>query len=254
MECGTSAPLYPGDRPRRVSAARYRRAKSALTTDAPHPVVALPNGADVPSALDEGRQSGADAHALQILPVPCPRAPGRCSFLRLRAHGIDPDTGGPDPHGVPQIVCPARQDDVNPQFTCRRCPCAAGVETHEAVDDLGQPFHVVNCVECAFEDRVRKLPTVWQRFTNPLAGVVKGALPRTEPGVACPLPALGLPVPPSSLRLGNDVWVPVSRCRLCQFHRGIEGEIQQAALGGSASAVIVCSAPGELFVDVDLSS
>ncbi len=160
--------------------------------------------------------------------------------MKIRAHGIDPNTGELDPHGVPQIACPGRRDDVNPQFTCRRCPCAADVETHEAVDDLGQPFHLIDAVECVFQEADRKLPTAWQRFPNPLAGRVNSVPPRMEAGVACPLPTMGPPVLP---RMGGNVWVPVSHCRLCQFHRGVEGEIRMVTLGERGSAMIVCSAP-----------
>ncbi len=150
---------------------------------------------------------------------------------------------------MPQIACPARRDDVNPQFTCRNCPCAADVETHEAVDDLGQPFRLVDTVECVFQEVVRKLPAVWQSFPSPLAGVVKGVLPRMEAAVACPLPAMGLPAPPMSLRMDGKVWTPVSHCRLCQFHRGVERVFRPAASGVSAGTVVVCSAPEEVPAD-----
>lgn len=163
--------------------------------------------------------------------------------MKIHARGIDPETGEPDQHGVPQMACPARRDDVIPQFTCRRCPCAAGVETHEAIDDLGQPFHLVDAVECTFQDKASGLPVVWQQFPNPSARAVKDVIRRTEAGVACPLPAMGLPVPPISLRMEGNVWVPVSHCRLCQFHRGVKGEISTAALRLDAGAVVVCSAP-----------
>ena len=70
--------------------------------------------------------------------------------MRIDIRGIDPASGKPDPHGIPQVACPARREDVNPQFTCLNCPFAASVETHEAVDDWGLAFRMVDAVECAF--------------------------------------------------------------------------------------------------------
>ncbi len=162
--------------------------------------------------------------------------------MRIAAHRIDPATGEPDPYGIPQIACPARGDDVNPQFTCRDCPCAERVDTQEAIDDLGQPFYMVDAVECAFEDAAKRLRARAQPFPTPLTGLVPGAGPRVELGVHCPLPALGRPAPPLSVRLEEQVWVPVTHCRLCQFFRGLAGEVSADA--GDAS--VVCSAPEHL--------
>ena len=94
---------------------------------------------------------------------------------------------------------------------------------------------------------------MWQQFPNPMAGVAKDVAPRTEAGVACPLPTLGLPVPPASPRIGDSVQAPMSRCRLCQFHRGIEREIRPAAPGESAGGMVVCSAPEAVIIEIDPS-
>jgi len=160
--------------------------------------------------------------------------------LRIEATHIDPMTGEPDPHGIPQIACPARCGEVNPQFTCLRCPFARGLETHQAVDDRGSPFFLVDAVECAFEGEGRSLPARLQAFPTPLMGVVEGAAPRMEAGVICPLLAWPGQSAPLWLEADGAAWVPIGNCRSCQFFRGMEGEADK---GRAAVASVICSCP-----------
>lgn len=162
--------------------------------------------------------------------------------MKLHAFGLDPTTGAPDPHGIPQIACPACRREVNPQFTCRTCPCALEVETHEAVDDLGLPFRVVDSVDCRFAGKVRRLDCVWMEFPNPLAGVAVGARPRREPGVPCALAASGSPDPAKAEKDGRT-WAPVSRCGACQFCVEIEGNQSDCSPGEDAGLSVSCAAP-----------
>ena len=162
--------------------------------------------------------------------------------MRIESRGIDPITGEPDRHGIPQIACPARRDDVNPQFTCLDCPCAGELETHQAIDDRGAPYYIVDAVDCLFEEGSRRLDAYWQQFPSLLAGVVENAPPRVEPGVVCPLLASPKRSAPLCLEVDGVRRIPVGNCRSCQFYRGVEGDRGERSLGSSAG-VVVCAAP-----------
>jgi hypothetical protein len=159
--------------------------------------------------------------------------------VRVQATHIDPITGESDPHGIPQVACPARGEEVNPQFTCLRCPCAKELETHQAIDDRGGPYYLVDAVECGFRGEGQGLPTRQQRFPTPLAGLVEGAPPRVELGVVCPLLAWPGQSAPAWLEVDGAKWVPVGNCRSCQFYRGIKGEVSRP----EAPARLICSCP-----------
>ncbi|MGE5620445.1 MAG: hypothetical protein ACM3US_14460 [Sphingomonadaceae bacterium] len=163
--------------------------------------------------------------------------------MRIEAIRIDPYTEEPDPHGIPQIACPACGRQVNPQFTCLRCPCAAGLQTHEAVDDRGSPFHLVDAVECSHQGGDSRLPAEVREFPTLLTGVVEGASPRVEPGVVCPLLAWPEQVAPLALEIDGERWVPVGNCRSCQFFRGIEKDAEERTQEGREPVFVVCSAP-----------
>lgn len=163
--------------------------------------------------------------------------------MKIRARGIDPITGEADPHGIPQIACPARRDDVNPQFTCRVCPFAAEVEEHQAVDDLGAPFYMIDAVECTFDGEPVRLPASWQRFPNPFGRKAEPPLPLVEPGVPCPLLTWPERSAPVTLESDGARWVPVGTCRTCQFCRGVEGERIPGSPGAGAGVGVICTAP-----------
>lgn len=158
--------------------------------------------------------------------------------------GIDPYTGEYDPHGIPQIDCPARLDQVNPQFTCRHCPCAIEMETHQAIDDRGSPFHVVDAVECGFDGEPSLLAALWQRFPSLLEGLIDDAPPRTEPGVPCPLLTWPKRSAPILVEVDGVRWIPVSHCCACQFYRGTKGrETTPGMVGQDAGLAVVCASP-----------
>lgn len=69
--------------------------------------------------------------------------------VKIAARRIDSITGEDDPHGIPQMDCPARGGEINPQFSCRDCPCALSLDTHEVVDDRGDRFQMVIAEECS---------------------------------------------------------------------------------------------------------
>jgi hypothetical protein len=161
----------------------------------------------------------------------------------IKAKGIDPISDDPDPHGIPQIACPARRDDVNPQFTCLNCPCAASLDTHQAVDDRGAPFYLVDAVDCRFEENQNELDAVWREFPSLLSGFVENPPPRVEPGVACPLLSSPGCTAPLVLEIDGKKWVPVGNCRSCQFFRGLEGTQRDYRSGAGAGVVLVCAAP-----------
>ncbi|MHB0871548.1 MAG: hypothetical protein ACYC66_08955 [Chloroflexota bacterium] len=163
--------------------------------------------------------------------------------MRIEATHIDPYTEEPDPHGIPQIACPACDREVNPQFSCLRCPCAVELETHQAVDDRGSPFYLVDAVECSCREGGRRLVAELREFPTLLTGVVEGALPRVEPGVACPLLAWPGQSAPVALEIDGVRWVPVGNCRSCQFYRDIEEDAGRRSPEGEASVVVICSAP-----------
>lgn len=163
--------------------------------------------------------------------------------MRIEARGIDPTTGEPDRHGVPQIACPARQDEVNPQFTCRSCPSALRVETHPAIDDRGGPFYMVDAVECGFEGEPMSLPARLLAFPSFHSGMVKGAPSRVESGVACPLLARPDRAAPISLAIEGVRWVPIGNCRTCQFYRGTEGKQNRPSSEDRTDVGILCAAP-----------
>lgn len=132
---------------------------------------------------------------------------------------------------------------MNPQFTCRSCPCASELDTHEAVDDLGQAFHMVDAVHCSHDGSSRDLSCLWLEFPNPLGGVVEGVPPRVEPGVACPLL-----VDPERFALRSVVvegvrWAPEGSCATCQFYRGTRGNRTPSAAGREAGIAVECAAP-----------
>jgi hypothetical protein len=162
--------------------------------------------------------------------------------LRIQSSGIDPASGRPDPHGIPQIACPARRGEVNPQFTCLSCPCAASLEYHDAVDDRGLPFRVVDAVQCSYRERESRLPVSTRPFPNALRpSAMATTLPR--PAVACPLLRSPERIAPLAAEVDGKRWVPLSTCRSCQFYRGAAGE--PAATGGGAAepATVLCAAP-----------
>ncbi len=163
--------------------------------------------------------------------------------MRIQATRIDPMTGELDPHGMPQIDCPGRGGEVNPQFTCLQCPCALELETHQAIDDRGGPYYLVDAVDCGFEGEGRSLPARWQSFATPLMGLVEGAPPRVEMGVICPLLSWPGQSAPVSLEVEGAKWVPVGNCRTCQFYRGIGGESKPSVAAGEARASVLCSSP-----------
>ena len=163
--------------------------------------------------------------------------------MRIEATRIDPMTGEPDPHGIPQIACPGCGGDVNPQFTCLNCPCAVQLETHPAVDDRGSSYYLVDAVECSFGGGHRKLPARQRRFPTPLAALVAEAPPRVELGVVCPLLSWPGKSAPLLLEIEGVKWVPVGNCRTCQFYRGIEGDPRVYSAGGEAEAAVLCASP-----------
>lgn len=132
---------------------------------------------------------------------------------------------------------------MNPQFTCLSCPCAAEVETHEVIDDRGDPYYLVDAVGCGFEGESRRLSAVEQRFPSLLAGVVENAPPRVELGVSCPLLSWSGRSAPVSLEIEGTGWVPVGNCRSCQFYRGIEGSPRAGFPEGESGQAVVCAAP-----------
>ncbi len=157
--------------------------------------------------------------------------------MRIQATRIDPMTGEPDPHGIPQIDCPGRRGEVNPQFTCLRCPCAMELETHQAIDDLGGPYYLVDAVKCTFQADPRSLPAQRQRFPT----LVAGGPPRVELGVICPLLSWPDRSAPLWIEMEGKKWVPVGNCSSCQFYRGLEREPGSSAVVGGAH--LLCSAP-----------
>lgn len=163
--------------------------------------------------------------------------------MRIDATRIDPITGDCDLHGIPQIACPARRDEVNPQFTCLNCPCAGGLETHQAIDDRGAPYHIVDAVDCQFEEMEERLAAVWREFPTLLAGIVENPAPRVEPGVVCPLLSDPGRSAPLVLDIGGEKWVPVGNCRSCQFYRGLEGSQREYFPEAEAGVLLVCAAP-----------
>ncbi len=163
--------------------------------------------------------------------------------MRIEATRIDPITGERDPHGIPQIACPGCRSEVNPQFTCLRCPCALEMETHQAVDDRGGPYYLVDVVECGFEGESRALPAQRQQFPTLLAGLVEGAPPRVGLGVVCPLLSWPGQSAPLLLEIEGEKWVPVGNCRTCQFYRGVEGVLELSAADGESRAAVLCASP-----------
>ncbi len=157
--------------------------------------------------------------------------------MRIEARRIDPVTGEPDSHGIPQIACPGCRTEVNPQFTCRDCPCALELESHQAIDDRGDPFYLVDAVDCGFLDESRRMEAVERRFPNLLEGIVEGVQPRVEPGVICALLSWPGRAAPVSLEVDGAKWVPLGNCRSCQFYRGVEGDPR------TGGVVVVCTAP-----------
>ena len=143
------------------------------------------------------------------------------------------------------MACPARGDDVNPQFACRSCPFASEMETHDAVDDLGQPYQIVDAVECRFSGGPADLPTRWLEFPSLLAGVVPDAPPRIEAGVACPLLSSPDRTAPMCIELDGVRWVPTGNCRTCQFYRGTKGTQLAFSPGADAGVIVVCTGPAE---------
>jgi hypothetical protein len=132
---------------------------------------------------------------------------------------------------------------VNPQFTCLGCPCAASLESHDAVDDRGLPFQVVDAVECEYREMEAELAVSMQSFPNALgvAGRMMEALSR--PAVACPLLRRPGRVAPLSVEVEGERWVPVSACRSCQFYRGVVGAPADGSRREAAPAAVVCAAP-----------
>ena len=165
--------------------------------------------------------------------------------MKIQARGIDPLTGDPDPHGIPQIACPARREDVNPQFACLTCPCAGELDTHQAVDDRGAPYYIVDAVDCLFGDYERRIAATWREFPSLLAGIVENAPFRIEPGVVCPLLTVPERSAPLVLEVDGTRWVPVGNCQSCQFYRGLEGSKNKYKSGADAGVVLVCAAPAE---------
>lgn len=161
----------------------------------------------------------------------------------IKARGIDPLTGEADRHGIPQIACPARQGDVNPQFTCRDCPCARQLEMHQAIDDRGDPFYIVDAVQCDFDRQPQQLVALWRSFPSLLEGLVENPPPRVEPGVACPLLSWPDRTAPLAVDIDGVSWAPEGNCRSCQFYRGSEGNPTACSLGEGAGVRVVCSAP-----------
>ncbi len=133
---------------------------------------------------------------------------------------------------------------MNPQFTCRTCPFAVDTDVHQAIDDLGQPFYIVDAVECAYDGSLRTLPSVWRRLPSLLEGVRESAPPRVEPCVACPLLTSPERFAPLMQEIDGVRWVPVGHCRTCQFYRGIEGERTACSPDADAGLGVVCAAPG----------
>jgi hypothetical protein len=153
--------------------------------------------------------------------------------LRIESIGVDPASGRPDPHGIPQIACPARREEVNPQFTCLSCPCAASLESHDAVDDRGMAFQVVDAVQCDYRESETLLSVATQSFPNALRPSAMVAQTITRPGVACPLLRRPERIAPLAVEVGRERWVPVSACRSCQFYRGVAGDPES----------VTCAAP-----------
>lgn len=160
--------------------------------------------------------------------------------MRIEVKGVDPASGELDPHGIPQIACPARRDDVNPQFTCLTCPCAVSLETHEAVDDLGLAFHLVDAVECDFREGQRALAISELPFPDRLRGNRQISATLVAQAVECPLLRRPEVISPLAVEANGRRWVKTASCGSCQFYRGLAGESAGAVDG---SQYVQCSAP-----------
>jgi hypothetical protein len=158
---------------------------------------------------------------------------------------VDAETGKADRYGLPQIACPAHMDDVNPQFACRDCPCSAGLQTHEAVDDRGQPFHIVDVVECEYRGRARLLKSAPVPFPSFLEGITGNAFTIVKPGAPCPLLVAPERFATISTVVEGTRWVPAGNCCSCQFYRGTDVSQQTVSTGIDSGLGIVCSAPAE---------